>query len=543
MVRTYKKKRQQKYSEDDVTSAVRAVKEGMGYSAASKMFNVPRNTIRSRITHPPKRIDVHQIFTDRQEKALSDRIFYLSDRGFPVTITDFRMIAHKFAMTLHRRKKLNRDIPRHWVKNGTASYEWWLSFKKRHHNISLRVAEGLSSARAEAFCKARVSSFFSEAEALYEELDIHSHPMLIYNCDETGLSSVPNGSCKVLARKGDKSVQKICVGERGTLTTLLVCVNAVGDTLPPFVIFKGPCPNDDGSYIPDVSLNSSKSGYVDKDLFVKFLHHFQQHRQKVVGKKCLLILDGHHSHVSISALDFAEKNGIELLCLPPHSTHRLQPLDTHYNKSLKNFWRTNLDSFLKSHERMILNKENFLHVLRDTLQSMKNNSDLIVKGFRYCGLFPLSNVVADEEFVKSSIYSENVSEKEDTPKTEESVVLRVVANSPKKKSNAYHSKPHTARLSMKENPSDFKDSTSKAIGKRVKRKSEDTPSSSKRIHIEFNKPVSSKKRQVAPGFQEDSACCVCFSKYSVSWCEWYKCVNCAEWACENCFGLNTCANC
>ena len=158
-----------------------------------------------------------------------------------------------------------------------TSYEWWLSFKRRHSNISLRVAEGLSSARAEAFCKTRVASFFEEAKKVYDEENFHDFPMLIYNCDETGLSSVPNSTSKVLARRGEKSVQRLCVGERGTLTTLLMCVNADGDSLPPFVIFKGSCPSDDRSGIPGISLNSSKSGYIDKDLFLMFLNHFQQH--------------------------------------------------------------------------------------------------------------------------------------------------------------------------------------------------------------------------------------------------------------------------
>src|SRR5580704_14902780 len=41
----------------------------------------------------------------------------------------------------------------------------------------------------------------------------------------------------------------------------------------------------------------------------------------------LLILDGHTSHVSLSFIEYCEQQYIIPLCLPPQSTHTLQPLD------------------------------------------------------------------------------------------------------------------------------------------------------------------------------------------------------------------------
>lgn len=59
----------------------------------------------------------------------------------------------------------------------------------------------------------------------------------------------------------------------------------------------------------------------------------------------LLIQDGHVSHVSIEAIEFARANDIHLLCLPSHTTHILQPLDvgvfksfkTNFNKACSNY--------------------------------------------------------------------------------------------------------------------------------------------------------------------------------------------------------------
>jgi len=53
----------------------------------------------------------------------------------------------------------------------------------------------------------------------------------------------------------------------------------------------------------------------------------------------ILILDGHGSHKTLAAIEYARDHGIVMISLPPHTTHELQPLDltlfgplkAHYN--------------------------------------------------------------------------------------------------------------------------------------------------------------------------------------------------------------------
>ena len=45
--------------------------------------------------------------------------------------------------------------------------------------------------------------------------------------------------------------------------------------------------------------------------------------------------------INIDVIDLCRDNGISLFCLPPHTTHALQPLDVAVFKSLK-------DSFAKA---------------------------------------------------------------------------------------------------------------------------------------------------------------------------------------------------
>jgi hypothetical protein len=50
-------------------------------------------------------------------------------------------------------------------------------------------------------------------------------------------------------------------------------------------------------------------------------------RHKHGQDHCLLIFDGHLSHVNIAFIEFAITHKILLLVLPPYTTHWLQPLD------------------------------------------------------------------------------------------------------------------------------------------------------------------------------------------------------------------------
>ena len=63
------------------------------------------------------------------------------------------------------------------------------------------------------------------------------------------------------------------------------------------------------------------------EIFVKWLEHFKAIAKPVPNEKLILIIEGHDSHKTLAALDFACENGIKMITLPPHCTHKMQPLD------------------------------------------------------------------------------------------------------------------------------------------------------------------------------------------------------------------------
>ena len=83
--------------------------------------------------------------------------------------------------------------------------------------------------------------------------------------------------------------------------------------------------------------------------------------------KVLILLDGHTSHLSDpEILDFALQNDIELLCLPSHCTHYLQPLDRSFFKSLKVFFYQAANNWMKNKDRATISRLTFGRLLNES---------------------------------------------------------------------------------------------------------------------------------------------------------------------------------
>ena len=82
----------------------------------------------------------------------------------------------------------------------------------------------------------------------------------------------------------------------------------------------------------------STTGWVDTHLFKKWLTNHLL-KNAVAERPLLLILDGHGSHYQPELISYAKENGVVMFCLPPHTTHETQPLDTSVFKPLKQNWQ------------------------------------------------------------------------------------------------------------------------------------------------------------------------------------------------------------
>ena len=126
-----------------------------------------------------------------------------------------------------------------------------------------------------------------------------------------------------------KQAYEQCGGSGKNFTTSLICGNAAGEILPPFIIYPSKTLNPlwTTGGPPGSKFAVSDSGWITKSLFFQWFMGFIEYT-KDVAKPILLIIDNHACHISIEVIEMAKTNQILLLLLPPSCTHALQPLDT-----------------------------------------------------------------------------------------------------------------------------------------------------------------------------------------------------------------------
>ena len=90
--------------------------------------------------------------------------------------------------------------------------------------------------------------------------------------------------------------------------------------------------------VPGTRYGLSTTGWVDTHLFNNG-SQITYCKIAVADRPLLLILDGHGSHYQPELIAYAKKNEVVLFCLPPHTTHESQPLDTSVFKPLKQNWQ------------------------------------------------------------------------------------------------------------------------------------------------------------------------------------------------------------
>jgi hypothetical protein len=172
--------------------------------------------------------------------------------------------------------------------------------------------------------------------------------------------------------------------------TVIQGINSQGWAIPPFVIFKGQH-HLSTWYSEDVPndwvLATSENGWTTNELGFQWIQHFERHtKQRTTGTHRLLILDGHKSHHSTQFERFCEDNNIITLCMPPHSSHLLQPLDVGCFGPLKKAYGWQIESLMRTHINHITKLE-FLPVFKAAFDETITKPN-IRGSFRGTGLVP-----------------------------------------------------------------------------------------------------------------------------------------------------------
>lgn len=202
--------------------------------------------------------------------------------------------------------------------------------------------------RATGFNKPQVDRFYELLLKLQQQFMFQASQ--IYNADETGVSTVHKND-KVLSMKGKKQVGKLTSAERGRNITVMFAMNALGHFIPPMFLFARKKMDKNGRLMvgaPSESIGvPCESGWMNAETFLLWLKHFQQHTHSSATRPILLILDGHGIHKDLNVIQFARDNHIHMLSTPPHTTHKLQPLDRVFFKPFKQAYGSAAASWMR----------------------------------------------------------------------------------------------------------------------------------------------------------------------------------------------------
>ncbi|XP_046972441.1 uncharacterized protein LOC124539186 [Vanessa cardui] len=415
MVRTYTPKNatRQVVDEESMQSAIQDVVQGvLSYRKAANKYNLKLSTLESRVKTYRKRNDAEgssnrtfnskytsfQVFSSEEEKLLNDYIIKCCKMHYGLTTIQTRKLAYEYA------KSLSLKYPAKWEDDKMAGKEWMYGFRRRNPEISLRKPENTSAARSFAFNKTSVSEFYTNLKTVLER-----HPLTadrIFNFDESGVSTVL-ATPKVLAPKCQKQVGQIVSAERGELVTFGGIISASGNTIPPLFVFPRVHYRDnflEGA--PEGSLGAAnRSGWINSFIFVSVLKHIQKHTLCTKDNPILLLCDNHESHVSLEAINYAKENGIIYLSFPPHTSHRLQPLDVGVFAAFKSKLKiafNNWHTMNPGKALTIYNIPKLVKIAYFESFTAKN----IISGFNKPGIWPLNELAfGDEDFAPTEVYA------------------------------------------------------------------------------------------------------------------------------------------
>ncbi|XP_069671659.1 uncharacterized protein [Periplaneta americana] len=188
--------------------------------------------------------------------------------------------------------------------------------------------------------------------------------------------------------------------ERGSLITIVLCMSAGGTYVPAMFIFprKNFSPLLMKGAPPGSIADCHPSGWIQTDLFKKWFLHFVEKVKPTREDPALLIFDGHYSHTrNLQLIDCARENNVTLICLPPHSTHKLQPLDRSFIGPLKSYYSEEVRTFLRSQGRPVSHFDVAELLARAYLKA--SSVENAVSGFKVTGIYPLNpNIFRDWEF-------------------------------------------------------------------------------------------------------------------------------------------------
>ncbi|KAH8994810.1 DDE superfamily endonuclease-domain-containing protein [Lactarius akahatsu] len=338
-------------------------------SQAARHFGVSYHTLRRRclgLNAPKSKVHVsNQLLNEAQEKTVCDEVL---------------------------QKKTNKT-----GKRQIPSRNWVYPFLSRNPDLALRRPTGLDPKRAQCF-----------NPTVQNDIPWEN----IYNMDEKGIQL--GGGRKMdntrFLYSREQSARTKLQSASLELVTVLECVSADGSSLKPGFVLSGKCILWDEYFEEDgIMVALSEKGWTSDYIGLQWFEKLfipQAKARNITGKPILLIYDGHHSHESIELCEAAVKANIDLFALPPHTSHRLQPLDVGVFGPLQRAWQKQCSVVLDETGGGITHQNFIKEYLVARTESFKEST--ILSAWKKSGIRPLNpQIFSKFDFAPSFCSSTN----------------------------------------------------------------------------------------------------------------------------------------
>jgi len=129
------------------------------------------------------------------------------------------------------------------------------------------------------------------------------------------------------------------------------------------------------------------------------------HQTYIADKKdpVILVLDGHYSHTrNLKVITLARENHVDIICLPPHSSNKMQTLDKAFMGPLKTFCCQEIEKWLRSPPGRVVTIYQIGELFGNACKRA-TTGEIAANGLRATGLFPCDkNIFRPYDFPLSS---------------------------------------------------------------------------------------------------------------------------------------------
>lgn len=340
--------------------------------------------------------EYRQILSSSEEKTLVRWLSRLASAGFAASPA----LAIEMAEEIRRsRVCLSKTPPTPPSTRRPIGKSWLNRFRQRHPEIQGVWTRQIEGVRHNTTNLELVKTYFEATTELY--LQHQYPPERRYNMDESGFAVGTSQSSRALVNIREKSSWKVISGRQEWITAI-ECISAAGLAIPPLLIYKAKHTNTawiPADTPPDWHFSTSSSGWTSNSHAFEWLTRVFEPATRPDDplERRLLIADGHSSHITAKVIAYAMEHAIDLLILPPHCSHILQPLDVGIFAPLKRALAAETDTIARLDPGRISRVEWTSMYIRAREKALTQSN--IKSGWRATGLEPLSPITVLEKIV------------------------------------------------------------------------------------------------------------------------------------------------